>query len=224
MKQLLLTCTVLIFASNVSAFGDRDSTFERKFIIKTSVIGPFYGAQASTDLGFEFSLFNHFRLDTDLGMYFKSPLKSDPAHTTGQYTNIALRYYLDELEMPYYFFGLQYKYDHKQSVVEVDFSDAGYPYKKYIDADRHSNSVLLIAGMQRNFFFDWLMFEYFAGFGAEYRAGRLSGLVDYELEAVNTGKVSDVQWDDPNGKFIPGWTVGAKVGIYLDELNFRKRK
>ncbi len=223
MKQFLPAILLLSLLMPLS--GESQKSIDRKLILKTSVL-PFASMFSSItygDVGFEYSLTEHFRLDSDIGLYYRSPFSGSQEYSRGQFTNLALRYYLDEYDMPY-FVALQYKYEHKKSVVEVDFSDAGYPYKKYVDADRHSNSLLLIGGMQRSLFFDWLMFEYYAGFGAEYRIGHLSGLVDYELAAVQTGEVDAVKWDDPKGRIIPGWTVGAKVGIFLNELNWSKLK
>ncbi|MBN4070989.1 hypothetical protein JYT72_00635 [Crocinitomix catalasitica] len=220
MKNLLIALSLILYAQTAhTGIFDLDTNRERpRLLIKSSVSAllNWRTSLSYIDIGVEFGFAKRFSLDADVGKYYRSMLSSNSEYTTGFFTDAALRYYPDiEMSWASYYFALQYRYQRKQSQQEIDFNDAGLPYSKLIDIERNSNMILLMFGSNRMYFFERLYFDWNLGFGLEYRLSKMKGLVDFELEAIETGDVDGIKYDDAEGRFNPAVHFEVKIGFRI---------
>ncbi|MCG8574479.1 MAG: DUF3575 domain-containing protein [Flavobacteriales bacterium] len=216
------TFLIAIFLSSLSAVGQfnffkGDSMSERPgLIIKTSALSLLNWRTPTSylDIGAEFRLYDSFTLDGDIGRYYRPFWGSNQEYTRGYFSDVSLRWYPKSWEETYYF-GLQYRYQKKKAVIEADFSDAGLPYTKLIDVDRNSNFVYALFGHSRKVLIDRLYIDWSIGLGVEHRVGVLSGVADFEQEAIESGQVDGTKYDEEAGRFLPAYYYEIKIGFSL---------
>ncbi len=217
----LLTALILAFCAQTAYSGifDLDSSRERpRLLIKTSAFALINWRTnlSYVDIGAEWGFAKRFSLDADIGKYYKSMLSGDSEYTTGFFTDAALRYYPD-IKMGWggYYFALQYRYQRKRSQQEIDFTEAGLPYRKLIDVDRNSNMFLLMFGSNQTYFFERLYLDWNFGLGLEHRVSKIQGLTNFEWEALETGNVDGIKYDDAEGRFNPAVHFEVKIGFRI---------
>ena len=72
-----------------------------------------------------------------------------------------------------------------------------------------------MVGMNTHYWFDRLYFDWNLGLGFEHRTTDIKGLADFEWEAVNTGEVEGVKWDDAAGRILPAYHFELKIGVRI---------
>ena len=219
MKHFLIAILLAFTASSsYAASSGRDSLETRPLLmLKTSAmtIVNWRSELSYADIGAEMRIFKSLTFNADAGFYFQSHWSGVPEYTQGFYYDAGLRHYFDLPNWDGLYVSPQYRYQRKKSVQELDFNEAGLPYRKLVDVNRNSHFGLIMVGMNTHYWFDRLYFDWNLGLGFEHRTTDIKGLADFEWEAVNTGEVEGVKWDDAAGRILPAYHFELKIGVRI---------
>ena len=218
MKNLLIAILMLTASSTFAGFFEKDSTNLRpRLLVKTSALSLYnWRAEMSfVDIGAEFHIHQGLSIAGDIGKYYRSGWSGQPEFSNGFYSDASLRYYPQFGHGRRYYMALQYRYQRKRSLQELDFTDAGLPYRKMINVNRNSKFGFLMIGSNTSYFSDRLYLDFSVGIGVEHRFSDLQGLASFEQDAVETGEVVGVKYDEAGGRFLPAYHFEVKLGFRI---------
>jgi len=74
---------------------------------------------------------------------------------------------------------------------------------------------LLMFGSNQTYFFERLYLDWNFGLGLEHRVSKIQGLTNFEWEALETGNVDGIKYDDAEGRFNPAVHFEVKIGFRI---------